>query len=124
MMRIYPGDLRVFQLSHRSEVFVPAREAEASRFHAAFARELPHRFRPMMDILDEAFPRVAAACRRAGVGPPVARIGTAHEQYDSEPDAVFDEIRRRTSIFDLKLDFQDRAALARFLREYAALVKS
>jgi hypothetical protein len=57
-----------------------------------------------IDILDEAFPRVAAACRRAGVGPPVARIGTAADQYDSEPDAVFDEIRRRTSIFDLKLN--------------------
>jgi hypothetical protein len=124
MMYIYPGDLRVFQLSRRSEVFVPASEAEASRFHAAFARELPQRFRPMIDILDEAFPRVAAAYRRAGAGPPVARIGAAPGQYDSEPHAVSDEIRRRTSIFDLKLDFEDPATLARFLQEYETLVKS
>ena len=67
---------------------------------------------------------MAAACRRAGVAAPVARIGTALEQYDFEPDAVFDEIWRRTSIFDLKLDFQDRAALARFLQEYELLAKS
>jgi hypothetical protein len=29
-MHIYPGDLRVFQLSRRSEVFVPGSAAEAS----------------------------------------------------------------------------------------------
>lgn len=124
MMYIYPGELRVFELSGRSEVFVPGSAAEASRFHTAFSRELPLRFRPMMDVLDEAFPRVAAACRQAGVWAPAARIGTAPELYDSEPDTVFDDIRRRTGIFDLKLDFQDRAALARFLYEYAALMKS
>ncbi len=78
----------------------------------------------MIEILDEAFPRVANAYRRAGIAAPVARIGTALEQYDDEPDAVFDEIWRRTSIFDLKLDFRDRAALARFLQEYEALVNS
>ncbi len=78
----------------------------------------------MIEVLDEAFPRVATACRRAGVAAPVARIGTALEEYEFEPDAVFDEIWRRTSIFDLKLDFRDRAALARFLQEYEALVKS
>jgi hypothetical protein len=78
----------------------------------------------MIDILDEAFPRVAAACRRAGVWAPAAPIGTAPKLYNFEPDAVFDHIRRRTGIFDLKLDFEDPAALARFLQEYAALVKS
>lgn len=52
------------------------------------------------------------------------RIGTAPELYESESDAVFETIRRRTGIFDLKLDFDDPAALARFLQEYAALVKS
>jgi hypothetical protein len=119
-MYIYPGDLRVFQLSRRSEVFVPGSAAEASRFHTAFSRDLPLRFRLMIAVLDEAFPRVAAAYRRAGAGLPVARIGTAPELYNSEPDAVFDHIRRRTGIFDLKLDFEDLAALARFLQEYTA----
>ncbi len=111
MMIVHPGDVRVFHLARRSEVFVPASEEEAARFDAAYVRELPRRIRPMIDILDEAFPRVATACRRAGVASPVARIGTALEEYDFEPDAAFDEIWQRTSIFDLKLDFQDRAAL-------------
>ena len=123
-MDMYPGELTVFELSHRSEVFVSGGAAEALRFYTAFSRELPRRFRPMINVLDEAFPRVAAACRQAGVRTPVASIGTAPELYDSEPDAVFDQIRRRTCIFDLKLDFEDHTALARFVREYSALVKS
>ncbi len=129
MMIVYPGDVRIFQLTGRSEVFVPASEADAARFYAAFDRELfdrarPRRIRPMIEVLDEAFPRVATACRRAGVAAPVARIGAALEDYDFEPDSVFDEIWQRTSVFDLKLDFQDRAALARFLQEYGLLAKS
>jgi len=62
--------------------------------------------------------------RLAGIAAPVARIGIALEQYDFEPDAVVDEIHRRTSVFDLKLDFRDRGELMRFLRAYEALVRS
>jgi hypothetical protein len=105
MMYIYPGELRVFELSGRSEVFVPGSAVQASRFHTAFSCALPLCFRRMIDVVDEAFPRVAVACRRA-------------ELYES--DAVFETIRRRTGIFDLKLDFDDPATLARFLQEYAA----
>jgi hypothetical protein len=120
MMYIYPGELRVFELSGRSEVFVPGSAAQASRFHTAFSCALPLCFRRMIDVVDEAFPRVAVACRRAGVWAPPARIGTAPELYESDSDAVFETIRRRTGIFDLKLDFDDPATLARFLQEYAA----
>jgi hypothetical protein len=109
-------------LSRRSELFVPASEAEATRFGDAFIRELPRRITPVMEILDEAFPRVAAAYRRAGITAPVARIGIALEDYDDEPDALSDDICRRTSPDDLKLDFRDRGELARFLREYEALL--
>src|SRR5690348_17001915 len=114
MMYIYPGELRVFELSGRSELFVPGSAAQASRFHTAFSCDLPLCFRRMIDVVGEAFPRVAVACRRAGVWAPTARIGTAPELYES--DAVFETIRRRTGIFDLKLDFDDPAALARFLQ--------
>jgi hypothetical protein len=129
MMIVYPGGLRVLHLTRRSEVFVPASEYDATRFYAAFDRELfdrelPRRIRPIIDVLDEAFPRVADAYRWAGIAAPVARIGIALEQYDFEPDAVVDEIHRRTSVFDLKLDFrsphpdaigQQRLAAARSL---------
>jgi hypothetical protein len=40
MMVIYPGDIRVFHLLRRSEVFVPASEEEKTRFTDAFVREL------------------------------------------------------------------------------------
>jgi hypothetical protein len=129
MMIVYSGNVRVFHLMRRSEVFVPASEDEASRFHAAFDRDLfdpkrPRCLRPTIDILDEAFSRVAAACRRAGIAAPVARIGIALDDYDDEPDAIVDEICRQTSACDLKLDFRDRVALAHFLREYEAVQRS
>jgi hypothetical protein len=129
MMYIYPGELRVFHLSRRSEVFVPASQEDAARFYAAFERDLfetalPQRFRLMINILDDAFPRVGAACRRAGVLMPVARVGTTLLDYEFDPDAVLDEVWQKTGRFDLKLNFQDRTALARFLQEYATLVRS
>jgi hypothetical protein len=82
MMIVHPGDVRVFHLTRRSEVFVPASEEEAARFDAAYVRELPRRIRPTIEILDEAFPRVAKAYRLAGIAMPEARIGIALEQYE------------------------------------------
>ncbi len=73
MMVVYPGDLRVFHLTRRSEVFVPASEGEAARFYAAYDRELPRRIRPMIDVLDEAFPPRGSslpAGRSSGAGCP------------------------------------------------------
>jgi hypothetical protein len=112
-MAIYPGDVRVFHLSRRSEVFVPASEAEAARFDAAYVRDLPRRITSMIEILDEAFPRAAEAYRRAEIAAPVARIGIALEDYEDEPDAIVDEICRQTRT----------AALSRFLlcRQSAAI---
>jgi hypothetical protein len=77
----------------------------------------------MIDILDEVFPRVAEAYRRAGITAPKARIGVVIDEYD-EPDAVIDEICKLTDSFDLKLDFDNRADLARFRQAYEAVVKS
>ena len=69
MMVIYSGELRVFHLSRHWEVFVPASEDEAGRFQDAVIRELPRRLTPLIEILDEVFPRVAEAYRRAGIRP-------------------------------------------------------
>jgi hypothetical protein len=122
MMVIYPGGVRVFQLSRCWQVFIPASEGSATLFGDAWRRELPRRITPMIEILGEVFPPVALAYRRAGITAPVARIGIALEDYDDEPDALSDDICRRTSPDDLKLDFRDRGELARFLREYEALL--
>jgi hypothetical protein len=122
MMIIYPGDITVFQLSRCWQVFIPASEDSATLFGDAWRRELPRRITPIIEILDEVFPPVALAYRRAGITAPVARVGIALEDYDDEPDALADEICRRTSPDDLKLDFRDRAALGRFLQEYEALL--
>jgi hypothetical protein len=124
MMVIYPGNVRVFHLSRRSEVCVPASEEDATRFGDASIRELPRRITPVIEILDETFPRVAAAYRRAGILAPVARIGIVLDDYEDDPDAIVDEICRQTSACDLKLDFRDRAALADFLRQYEAVQRS
>ena len=89
MMIVHPGDVRVFHLTRRSEVFVPASEEEAARFDAAYVRELPRRIRPTIEILDEAFPRVAKAYRLAGIAMPEARIGIALCDSAWNKDPVF-----------------------------------
>jgi hypothetical protein len=124
MMVIYPGDIRVFHLLRRSEVFVPASEEEATRFADAYVRELARRITPVIDILGEVFPRVAEAYRRADIAEPVTRIGIALDEYEDEPDAIVDEICLQTRPFDLKLNFRHRDELARFLQEYEAVMKS
>jgi hypothetical protein len=106
-------------------VCLPACEEEATRFDAVYVRELPRRITPAIEILEEAFPQVAEACRRAGIATPVARIGIVLDEYEDEPDALTDEIcRRSSSPFDLKLEFRDRGELARFLEAYEAAVRA
>jgi hypothetical protein len=124
MMIVYPGGLRVFHRSRVSEVFVPASEAEAALFDAAYIRELPRRITPTLEVLDEAFPRVAQACRIAAIMKPIARIGIALEQYEDELDAITDEICKLTGMNDLKLSFVHRAELGRFLQAYEVLLIS
>jgi len=41
MMAVYPGDLRVARFVNRSEVFVPASEAQIVCFYRALDRDLP-----------------------------------------------------------------------------------
>jgi hypothetical protein len=122
MMIVYPGNLRVFHLSRRSEVFVPATEEEAAAYEQAYYRDLPQRIAPPLEILDEAFPRVAQACRAAGIMEPEARIGLVLDEYEDEPDAVVDEISTLTGVNDLKLSFARRAELDLFLCAYEALL--
>jgi hypothetical protein len=124
MMIVYPGDVRVFHLSRRSEVFIPASEDAAELFGDAARRELPRRITPVNEILKEVFPPVADAYRRAGIATPVARIGIVIDEYEDEPDAIVDEICLQTQPFDLKLNFRDRGELARFLEAYEALVRA
>ena len=76
----------MFHLAHRSEVFLPACEKEATRFDAVYVRELPRRITPAIEILEEAFPHVAEACRRAGIAMPVARIGIVLDEYEDEDE--------------------------------------
>jgi hypothetical protein len=115
MMIVHPGDLRVFHLSRRSEVFVATTEEEAAAYERAYYRDLPQRIAPTLEVLDEAFPRVARACRRAGIVEPEARIGVVLDEYEEEPDAVVDEICNMTGVNDLKLSFARRGELERFL---------
>src|SRR4051812_22418065 len=123
MMVVYPGDIRVFQLTRCWQAFIPASEAAAELFGDAAIRELPRRITPVIEILDEAFPPVAEAYRRAGIATPVARIGIVIDEYEDEPDAIVDEICLQTQPFDLKLNFRDRGELTRFLQEYEAVAK-
>jgi hypothetical protein len=122
MMIVYPGDLRVFHLSRCSEVFLPASEAEIECYDRAYLRELPRRITPTLEVLDEAFPSVAEACRRAGIMKPSARIGIALGEYEDEPDAVIDEICKLLGAFDLKLSFARGSELERFLQAHEALL--
>jgi hypothetical protein len=99
---------------------VPASDEEVACFDRAYCRELPNRIVPTIEILEEAFPRVAAAYRRAELANATARIGLVLDDYDDDLDAVLDEIVKRTGAFDLKLDFDKRADLDRFLQAYEA----
>jgi hypothetical protein len=121
MMTIHPGDLRVFRFGDRAEVFVPASDAQIARFYRVRDRHLPERFVPMIEVLDEAFPRIAAAYRRSGIGEPDARIGAVLDEYESEPDAVVRQICRLSGVHDLRLIFRGHAELERFLQAHEAL---
>src|SRR5260221_8047352 len=81
MMTVYPGDLRVVRFVNRSEVFVPASEAQIVCFYLALDRDLPRRFPPMIKVLGEAFPQVAVAYRQIGIAEPEARIGADLGEY-------------------------------------------
>jgi hypothetical protein len=122
MIVVYPGDLRVVRLTKRAEVFVPASEEQIAAFERAYLRELPHRITPMIDVLNEAFPRVAEAYRLAGITTAIACIGLAIDEYEDEPDEVLNEIIALTGAFDLRLTFRTRAELEEFLRAYEALL--
>ena len=122
MMAVYPGDLRVVRFVNRSEVFVPASEAQIVSFYRALDRNLPRRFAPMIEVLGEVFPQVAVAYRRIGVTDPEARIGAALDEYESEPDAIVRQICSLTGVCDLRLTFRVRTDLERFLRAYAAVL--
>jgi hypothetical protein len=118
MMAVYPGDLRVVRFVNRSEVFVPASEAQIVSFYRALERDLPQRFVPMIDVLGEAFPQVALAFRQIGLTEPEARIGAVLDEYESEPDALVRQICSLTGVCDLRLTFRARTDLEGFLRAY------
>ena len=122
MMAIYPGDLRVFHLARRSEVFVPTTLDQVASYDRAYCRDLPRRIVPTIDLLDEVFPLIAASYRRAGIAKADARIYNALEEYDYDPDEVADEIFKLYGSHDLKLCFTSRAELELFLRAYEALL--
>jgi hypothetical protein len=121
MMMVHPGELRVFRFGNRAEVFVPASDAQIARFYRVRDRDLPRRFVTMIEVLDEAFPRIAAAYRRSGIGEPDARIGADLDEYENEPDAVVRQICKLTGIYDLRLTFRGQAELECFLQAYEEL---
>ena len=111
MMAVYPGDLRVVRFVNRSEVFVPASEAQIVRFYRALDRDLPRRFPSMIEVLGEAFPQVAIAYRQIGIIEPEARIGADLGEYENEPDAIVRQICSLTGVCDLRLIFRVRTDL-------------
>lgn len=122
MHAIYPGDLRVFHLAQRSEVFVPTTEEKVAEYDRAYCRDLPRRIVPTMDLLDEVFPLVAASYRHAGIGTAHARISNAIEEYDDDPDDISGDILKLWGTHDLKLYFASRVELGLFLQAYEALL--
>jgi hypothetical protein len=122
MMIVYPGDLRVFHLARRSEVFCPTTEEQVASYDRAYLRDLPRRIVPTIDLLDEVFPLIAAAYRRADIAKAKARIYNAPEEYEDDPDEIEAEIFKLYGTHDLKLYFHSRAELARFLQAYEALL--
>jgi hypothetical protein len=121
MMTIHPGDLRVFRFGNRAEVFVPASDTQIARFYRVRDRDLPRRFVPMIEVLEEAFPSIAAAYRQIGVTEPETHIGSALEEYEAEPDAVVRQICKLSGIHDLRLTFRGHAELECFLQAHEAL---
>ena len=62
-------------------------------FYRALDRDRPRRFPPMIEVLGEAFPQVAVACRQIGIAEPEARIGADLGKYENEPDAIVRQIQ-------------------------------
>ena len=122
MMAVYPGDLRVVRFVNRSEVFVPASEAQIVCFYQALDRDLPRRLPPMLEVLGEAFPQVAIAYRQIGIIEPEARIGADLGEYENKPDSIVRQICPLTGVCDLRLTFRVRTDLESFLRAYARLL--
>jgi hypothetical protein len=122
MMAVYPGDLRVVRFVNRSEVFVPANEAQVVCFYRALDRDRPRRLPPMLEVLGEAFPQVAIAYRQIGIIEPEARIGADLGEYENEPDTIVRQICSLTGVCDLRLTFRVRTDLESFLRTYARLL--
>jgi hypothetical protein len=75
----------------------------------------------MIEALEEVFPSVAAAYRRIGITEPIARIGSALEEYEEEPDAVVRQICQLLGAYDLRLTFRGCDELDCFLRAYEEL---
>ncbi len=121
MMIAYPGDLRVFRFATRSEVFAPTTEEQIICFYRVLDRDLPRRLAPMIEVLDEAFPRIAAALRQIGCSEPEVRIGSALDDYDDEHDALVRAICNLAGSYDLRLTFRESAELERFRRAYETL---
>jgi hypothetical protein len=120
MMVVHPGDLRVFSLVGRTEVFVPTDESEVASFLAALLPEAISHVR-VFAALEGAFPLIATAYRQVGVSEIEAEIGAILEHYDDEPEAIALEIATLIGAYDLRLTFRDRTVLARFLRAYEAM---
>jgi hypothetical protein len=118
MMTVYPGDLRIFRFTNRYEVFLPTSDEEIVRLYRALDRDLPRRFVPMIEALDDVFPSVAAAYRRIGITEPIARIGSALGEYEEEPDPVVRQICQLLGAYDLRLTFRGREELDCFLQAY------
>ena len=121
MMIVYPGDLRVFRFATRAEVFAPTTEEQIVRFYRVLDRDLPRRFVPNIEALDEAFPRIAAALRRIGCSEPEVRLGPVLGDYYDEPDALVRAICNLAGSYDLRLTFREPAELERFRQAYEML---
>jgi hypothetical protein len=83
---------------------------------------LPHTIVPTIDLLDEVFPLVAAAYRRAEVADVRARINNAGDEYEDDPDDATSEILKLYETHNPKLYFARRGELARFLLAYEDLL--
>jgi hypothetical protein len=125
MMVVCPGDLRLFHLARRSEVFCPTTEEQVISYDRAYFRELRRGvIVPTIELLDDVFPLIAAAYRYADIAKAEARIYNGLEEYEDDPDEIVEGILKLHGSHDLKLYFHSRAELARFLQAYEALLPS
>jgi hypothetical protein len=93
MMIVRPGDLRVFHLARRSEVFCPTTEEQVASYDRAYFRELRRGIIvPTIESLDEVFPLIAAAYRYADIANAEARIYNGLEEYEDDPAEIVEEI--------------------------------